>query len=276
MSLNLSYYGMGTKPLDLVLLPWNITFHPDRFVEAGSLGVLFLAFLPLLPYAKNPPGAGPWLFLVCGGFLVFWIATGQNARYLLPILPLLAVLYSAALVGFCKERLRSRGLPRRIVHAVLVIALIEQAALWFPLDDTRFPYTVAFGKESDAEYLARVHPVSKVWAYANERLGPDTKMLSVVNEFTFFSNHRPVSYSYFSAVLAARRPECFPDFVAADSTYRSLIRCGYTHLLVDRSSPYFTSGQFDHTVLTNGSFYETYLEKEYTFGDVSLYRLRRS
>ena len=275
MSLNLSYYGMGSKPLDLILLPWNMTFHPERFVEAGSLGVVFLAFLPLLPHARNPGGAGPWLFLICGGFLIFWIATGQNARYLLPVLPLLAILYSAALVRFCKERLRSQRLPRRIVHAVFVIALIEQAALWFPLDDTRFPYTVALGKESDADYLARVHPVSKVWAYANEHLGPETKMLSVVNEFTFFSNHRPIAYSYFSAVLAARRPECFPDFVAADSTYQNLIRCGYTHLLVDRSSPYFTSGQFDHTVLTKDSFYETYLEKEYTFGDVSLYKVRK-
>jgi hypothetical protein len=131
------------------------------------------------------------------------------------------------------------------------------------------------GKESDAEYLARVHPVSKVWAYANEHLSPETKMLSVVNEFTFFSNHRPIPYSYFSAVLAARRPECFPDFRAAASTYDNLIRCGYTHILIDRSSPYFKSGQFDHTVLTRDSFYDTYLEQEYAFREVSLYKVRK-
>ena len=273
--LNLSTFGMGAKPLDLIMLPWNITFYPQRFVEVGTLGILFLAFLPLLPHAKSLSGAGPWLLLVCVSFLAFWIQTGQYARYLLPVLPLVAILYSGAIVGFCRERLRWRRLPVCIIHAVLVAAVVEQAVLWFPSDDTRFPYRVALGKESGSDYLARVMPSSKVWAYANEHLGGSAVLLSVGNEFTFFSNRRTIPFGWFSAVFTARSPDCFFDLKAEHVAYRALLRCGYTHILIDRSSPYFKSGQLDHTVLTRDSFYNTYLQREYAFGEVSLYKVRR-
>ena len=273
--LNLSMFGMGAKPLDLLMLPWNITFYPQRFVELGTLGVVFLAFLPLLPYAKNLGDARSWLLLVSVTFLLFWIQTGQYARYLLPVLPLVAIAYSGAIVQFCRKRLGSRRLATWVVHAVFVAAVLQQALLWFPLDDTRFPYRVVLRKESASDYLARVTPSSKVWSYANEHLGKDAILLSVGNEFTYFSDRRTIPYGWLSAVFTARSPECVLDLRAEHLTYRSLLRCGYTHILIDRSSAYFKSGQLDHAGLPGGSFYTTYLQQEYAFGEVYLYKVRR-
>jgi hypothetical protein len=143
------------------------------------------------------------------------------------------------------------------------------------LDDTRFPYRVALGKESGPDYLARVAPSSKVWSYANEHLGKDAILLSVGNEFTYFSDRRTIPYGWFSAVFTARSPECVLDLSAEHLIYRSLLRCGYTHVLIDRSHACFKSRQCDHTVLPGDSFYTTYLQQEYAFGEVYLYKVRR-
>jgi hypothetical protein len=272
--LSLPLYGMGARPLDLVMLPWNITFYPGRFVEVGTLGVIFLLFLPLLPGAKKLSDASPWLLFVLAVFLVFWVKTGQYVRFLLPVLPLLAILYAAAIARWCRERLHAAPAIGWVAHAVLFAAVIGQAALWFPMEDTRFPYKVVLGKESASEYLARIVPSSNVWFYVNQHLNEQAVVLSFGNEQTYYSNRRVVPWGWFSAVLAARSPECF-DFKTDESTYRSLLRCGYTHVLVDRGSSMFRSDWIQHMVFGRDSFYSSFLQLEYTFGQVSLYKVRK-
>jgi hypothetical protein len=39
-------FGMGRGPLDLLALPWRVTVHPERFVEVGSVGAVYLLLLP--------------------------------------------------------------------------------------------------------------------------------------------------------------------------------------------------------------------------------------
>jgi hypothetical protein len=272
--LNLPLFGMGTRPLDLVMLPWNITFYPGRFVEVGTVGVVFLLFLPLLPGARRLSDASPWFIFVLAIFLVFWVKTGQYVRYLLPVLPLLAILYAAAIARWCWEQLDSDSVRARIVHAILVAVVIEQAVLWFPWEDTRFPYRVVLGRESSSEYLARIVPSSNVWFYANQHLNEQAVVLSFGNEQTYYSNRRVVPWGWFSAVLAARSPECF-DFRNEESTHRSLVLCGYTHVLVDRGSSMFRSNWIQHMVFGRDSFYSSVLQLEYTFGEVSLYKVRK-
>ncbi len=272
---NLSRFGMGTQPLDLLMLPWNVTFHPQRFVEVGNLGVISLMFLPLLPYAKSMGGSRSWLLVVSLTFLPFWILTGQYARYLLPVLPLVSLVYSGAIVQFCRERLGSRRLPTWVIHAILIAGVLQQVLLWFPLDDTRFPYGVVSGRESSADYLARVHPVSRVWAYANEHLDKDALLLTAGNEFTYFSDRLVVPYGWLSAVFTGRFPKCFIDLGAESLIYRSLLRCGYTHVLIDHSNAHFKSRRFGQAVLPGDSFYTTYLQEEYAHGEVYLYKVRR-
>jgi len=88
--------GMGRGPLNLLMLPFNLTFHTANFESgAGGIGLVPLTFLPFCFRAH------PWnrfaKMSALFGFLqtIFWFFTMQESRYLIQVY-VLAVIFGVA------------------------------------------------------------------------------------------------------------------------------------------------------------------------------------
>ena len=89
-------YGVGHDAIHFLRLPWDLFTHlPAAFTDAYVFGPALL-LLPLLAMAGRPQALP---LLTAGAYLVFWYLTGQVGRYLVPILPLVAMGWRTAPPG---------------------------------------------------------------------------------------------------------------------------------------------------------------------------------
>ncbi|MCX6592575.1 MAG: hypothetical protein NTZ56_13720 [Acidobacteria bacterium] len=86
-------YGVGHDGVNFLRLPWDLLTHsPFVFTDTFVFGPALL-LVPLLALASSPR----WLPLATSAvYLGFWYLTGQVGRYLVPVLPLLAMGLGAA------------------------------------------------------------------------------------------------------------------------------------------------------------------------------------
>lgn len=86
-------YGAGHDWVHFLRLPWDLLTHsPSAYTDTFVFGPALL-LVPVLAIAASPR----WLPLGTSAiYLVFWYSTGQVGRYLVPILPLLAMGLGAA------------------------------------------------------------------------------------------------------------------------------------------------------------------------------------
>lgn len=190
-------FGFGRSPSDLAWLPWRLSMTPlnalaitpqgpmlaaqplwpfsdapggdpsrSGLFEVGgyalstSLSPLLLALgLPCVLMRRKPAALGAWM-LAFGALWVFWSATGQYARYLLPAL----ALWSAA-CGWCADRLLQRpvlrlGLASAIAACcatALTLCALNGAASW----------SVAAGSRQPGEWLASSFSGWKAMSWIN-------------------------------------------------------------------------------------------------------------
>lgn len=115
-------YGFGRSFRDLLLLPWRQITEPSHkwadpyiFGISGALLLLtaLLAFAIRRRFTLSPPVLF-WTFTVALYF-TFWFATGHVQRYLAAFLPVMAILFAAALA--------TMGLRRSVWWLVLPLSL---------------------------------------------------------------------------------------------------------------------------------------------------------
>ena len=106
----LEKYGMGRSPLDMLLLPWNITVHgdPTTFEFLGRVTPVVLLLLPAALF-HGIKDRSPFLFVGAIGF-VGWAIGPHWLRYLIPVAPIVAI---AVAEGFSK-------LPRLPQYAIIL------------------------------------------------------------------------------------------------------------------------------------------------------------
>jgi len=88
--------GMGRGPLDLLTLPWNLTFeahHGDYTAFGFRIGVLYAVGLVagLLAGRDKGPLRTAAIWWPAAGLTLVWFFTAQEPRYLLPALVLIAI-----------------------------------------------------------------------------------------------------------------------------------------------------------------------------------------
>lgn len=152
-AMNSQYGGLEKTPLDYLLAPWNLSIRAQpEYAENfdGVLGVVFLFGLPLLVWAlwkfdmpvevKIGVGVAAVMFL-------FWLLSSQQLRYLLPILPVLAI--GIVLSG---QRISNARTVFAASFTAAAIAGIAVSLAWFL---QKAPLRVALGGETREQYLAR-------------------------------------------------------------------------------------------------------------------------
>lgn len=206
-AMNSQYGGYVKSPLDYLLAPWNlsVTAQPEQPAYFdGVLGVAFLIGLPLLIFAlwkfempvevKIGPGVAAVVFL-------FWLFSSQQLRYLLPILPVLAIGIAAAVERMAEKRSPLYMAAKYSISAAAVCGLLVTLA-WFL---QKAPVRVVLGGESRDQYLTRNLDHYPYYHALNTTTAPDARVWLVNMRRDTYHLDRPVFSDYLFEDWTLRR-----------------------------------------------------------------------
>lgn len=224
--------------------PWLMTMQPERFGGRGhQLGPLWLMLLPLvgLVPAAFRSRITP-VFLVALPYAGACLLLRQNVRFLLPLVPL-----GAVLVVCVWSTLRVWPRAPRIV-GWSVVAGVLLLLTFIPVGRARHHACVAVGLESRANYLTRYEPTFAAACWANAHLPTGAHLLSQEQRAFWFQSkltrdnifRRSHDYSAASSAEAATlgptlRSHGFTHLLLADadgsnaSAYESTLSQAYEH-----------------------------------------------
>jgi hypothetical protein len=164
-------FGHGHSVADFVLMPMRLLTDGEAFDGGEFLSPLFVAFVPLgllvLGSRRAHVAAGAGIAV----YLVAWFSTTQQARFLVPLLPALAVLAALGILA-----LAGRGRLGRIV-AVGVTAAALLAGLGISVVYAAQFAAVAAGRESEQHFLTRKVSLYDGIDWLNRRLDNHDKVL---------------------------------------------------------------------------------------------------
>jgi hypothetical protein len=167
----MAQFGHGRSLADLLLLPVRLLADGEAFDGGEFLSPLVVAFAPL---ALLVPGRKRVRAAAAAGIAVYvlaWFLATQQARFLVPLLPALALLAALGILALAHRRRLGRVVAAGVTAAALLVGLgisVVYAAEFAP---------VAAGRESEQEFLSRKVSLYDGVDWLNHRLGPDDKVL---------------------------------------------------------------------------------------------------
>jgi len=198
--------GVGRSLEELLKLPWTVTFNPGPF--RGTAGAVFLIGAAMLLFRARLPRTNYGLICL-GCYFYTWALTAQEIRYLLPAVPLLAVLAAKGLLG--NIPMPAGSLPRKFLAAsgllLGCIVLFAGSLANFPPVYARWvkdwtywhsyksPLGYLLGRETAQEFVARDIPSIYAYDFINRHLTPRDRVLLLNDAFRFYSDV-PTLYSF--------------------------------------------------------------------------------
>jgi 4-amino-4-deoxy-L-arabinose transferase-like glycosyltransferase len=211
----LGEYGHGRSPLDAVLLPLRLLGDADAFDRGDLVSPLLFLFAPLALLVRRlrPVAVPVWLGLVA--YLAAWFVGSQQARFLVALMPALALF--AAMAAFEVARTGRTG---RMLTVTVVAAALASGLGVSTLYASRF-VPAAAGLESQDEFLRTKAPYHEAIAWANRNLPPKAHVLSDVRA----SLHLERGFVTWT-------PSALPASAGAAETRAFVREHGLTHALV--------------------------------------------
>ena len=164
-------FGEGRSVADFLLMPVHLLKDGEAFDGGEFLSPLFVAFVPLgllVPGRRRVRVAAAAAIAV---YVVAWFLTTQQARFLVPLLPALAVLAAIGILALAARGRLGRAVAVGVTAAALLMGLgisAVYAAQFAP---------VAAGRESEEDFLSRKVSLYDGVDWLNNRLGKDDKVL---------------------------------------------------------------------------------------------------
>ncbi len=197
-AMNSQYGRVSGTAADQLMAPWNVSVkaQPEepRFFD-GVLGVAFLIGLPLLIFAlwkSDLPvevriGVG-----VAAVVFLFWLFSSMQLRYLLPILPLIAVGIAAAIERIA-ERKSALYLAAKYSISAAAVCGILTATAWFL---QKAPLRVVLGGETRDQYLTRNLDYYPFYQALNTTTAKDARVWLINMRRDTYNLDRPVVSDY--------------------------------------------------------------------------------
>jgi hypothetical protein len=168
----LSLYGAGRSPIDLLLSPWRLVTQGEAFERGQYLGPLPVLLAPVLLWRARRIGERQALAGAAILFFAAWLAGAHIARYLVPILPLVAALVADALGALAAG---GRGLRAAAILSAMPALVVGVAATL--AYNAQFAQVV-LGFESEDAFLARTSWYYPVYRAVSRELPPDARLLT--------------------------------------------------------------------------------------------------
>ncbi len=242
---NFGAFGMGNGFSAFMGLPWNMSFHGERFIEAVHpcvLGPCFIiALIGAIIVVPGFLGELRWSIFVVVLSVCGWFMRAQYLRYLIPTWPLVTVIAGVSLAHVIHP---VSSLLRRVSITVLCgllssAGLVIWLASYYSIPE-RVPLRVIFGEESRATYRARTLSVDPAFeSIRGACYSGSPGILSIGNEFHYLC----------PKMIAWTAPHAsFLYDKDSDEGYRAdLQKLGVGYVLVDASGdvpwiPFIESG----------------------------------
>jgi hypothetical protein len=226
-----SSMGMGRTILDYIRLPYRVILSAGQGYAHfdGSISAMWIALLPISIVAAFWNRTVRACLVVSGVYFVCWAGASQQVRFLLPIIPALAIGAALAL-GELADRLLARRL-----HAVGVFAAVYCVTAGILAGEVSRKFgkvmeIVGMYRAKDREAVMK-SAVPGEFAFLNHELPPDAKVLFLNTNYGFYSERAYVADSFFEASQISDwlRPCSSPGEIGARLKERRI-----THILHSR------------------------------------------
>jgi hypothetical protein len=231
--------GMGRRLVDYLLLPWNLSVNAQldspRF--DGLVGPIFLLTLPFaFGMRRIAVGAKIGLVYALLAFM-FWASAAQQIRYLIPILPFLAIMVAYTVSYYRHQRLIF-GLLVLFTGVSLGINGYHVARHFFKVK----PRGVVPGLEDREAFLSRMIPSYDMFRFVNENLSAETKVFMIYMNNRGYLCDRP--YYSDSMLESYTIQKILNQGQTPSDVYQILKKKGFTHVLYDVNYVFGTLSTF--------------------------------
>jgi hypothetical protein len=228
---NALYGGAVKGPLDYLLTPLSLSLTAQREVAAsyeGVLGVSFLVSAILIVWAVARGGLDPELKIaaaVGGAFFVWWLASAQVLRYLLPGLPLLAVAGAGAAAILTSSRVVGAWLGWLLAVSILSGEIVTVS--WVIADN---PVLAVTGAEPRSAYLERRLDYYQYYRVINGSLPANATIWLVDTRRDTYHLERPYVGDYLFEDYTLR--QWIETVASGRDVQRRALAAGITHVLI--------------------------------------------
>ncbi len=194
-----SSIGMGRTVLDYIRLPYRVILSAGQGYPRfdGSLNPTWIALLPLSIVAAFWNRTVRACLVVSGVYFVCWASASQQLRFLLPIIPVLAIAAALAL-GELTDRLFARRVVAVglfvVLYCVVTGLLIGEVSGKFG----KVREVIGLYGAKDREVVMK-SAVPGEFVFMNRELPLDARVLFLNTNFGFFSERDYVADSFFEA-----------------------------------------------------------------------------
>jgi 4-amino-4-deoxy-L-arabinose transferase-like glycosyltransferase len=213
-------FGMKKTLLNFIVSPWFLTYYPGKIFggNESQLSPIYLAFIPALLFLKEKCNPILIISIFTGIFYSFWFFKFPAVRYILPIIPFLALL-SGYVIWAIPNRSKYFGYLIKIIFSGFLV-LNFGLCVYYNKEEIAF-----FSKGADVEdYLAKQDRSSKIFQYINKNTPPTSKILLVNESRNFYLDRRHIRENYFR-----RYDKYYLNDV--DEIIADLERRGITHVM---------------------------------------------
>lgn len=203
--------------------PWSIL---RGAVTGGDIfPPLFFLILPFVPMFFSASPVIPLLAVFSAASWLLWSSVSEMPRFLLPVLPAISIIITAAEIAKPKVSAWLR--------ALFLAQGVFMFMIFFSLIGNQDRYYVLFNKVSADYFLSNSHniypfPVYQAIKYVNENLPSEAKIIFLGDSRGFFLRRIFSAASAFNTESLARLAETSSD---ADEMYAKLKASGFTHVI---------------------------------------------
>ena len=204
-AMNSQYGGASENKINYLTAPARVSLvaqPEDANRYDGVLGAAFLIGLPLLIWAMWRKKLPPEIVIavgVAGIVYLFWLFSSQQLRYLLPIVPLLAIAIAAA-----AESVGELSIKRAWIYSFVAASLLGVVTTfaWFC---QKAPLQVALGGETRDQYLTKNLDYYPYYQTLNTDTATDAKVWLINMRRDTYNIDRPVFSDYLFEDWTLRR-----------------------------------------------------------------------
>jgi len=219
--------GMGRSWLDFLLLPIRVVVAGGAGYDHfdGRISPLWLGLVPLaLLLGRRRPLMTRSLG-VAGAYFVFWALSSQQMRFLIPILPFLAVAGALALVELGQTIQAGR---RPVFEWAVTLGIV--ATLAMVCSSMIMPTWRMLGRYLEAGHEVVEETVHPAFRYISEDLPKGAKLMFLNTNHGFFCDREFIADSFFEA---SQINDLFQSAESQEGIHAALGDLGVTHLLIE-------------------------------------------
>jgi hypothetical protein len=193
-------YGIGKSWSSLFLTPWFMSLEPMKYFDGMIFGLpIFLALAPLVLLEGRAAKRWLWFLPLMLVYYVLWYkAFGQQVRFLLPLMPLLAGLSAAGAAALWHES-KTFFIGRVAFVALAVILAAGQSMFVGIYSLLRLP--VALGFMSPLEYHRNTPTLNgahfESCSFIQDNLKPGEQYYSATTKLSYYCPQTAATTVYF-------------------------------------------------------------------------------